>query len=42
MSQPKRFVRFVRFVFEKIYSCMNYIMLTTNPPNPPNIYHVAT
>ena len=37
-----RFVRFVRFVFEKKHSRMNYIKLTTNLPNPTNIYRVAT
>ena len=26
----------------KTYSRMNYIKLTTNLPNPTNIYHVAT
>ena len=26
---------------KKIYSRMNYIMLTTNLPNPTNIYHVV-
>ena len=29
-------------VRKKIYSRMNYINLTTNLPNPTNIYHVAT
>ena len=36
------FVLFVRFVFEKKHSRMNYIKLTTNIPNPTNIYRVAT
>ncbi len=37
---PKRFVRFVRLVFEKHIRV--YIKLTTNLPNPTNTYRVAT
>ena len=37
-SQPTRFVRFVRLVFEKTYSRLNYIKMTTNLPNPTNTY----
>ena len=36
-------IRVIRAIsVRKTYSRMNYIKLTTNLPNPTNIYHVAT